>query len=105
MRGSANWITPLDREDIRSLTHGMDDILDRIDAVAERVVVYRMDVATEEAVELARLLVSSCDALAVAVRSLSGHGRDGCGRVPVRRLARPRAAMIRHIRAHRSRGD
>lgn len=66
----ANWITPLDREDIRGLVHGMDDVLDRIDAVAERIVVYRVGVATPEAMELTQLLVSSCDALVVAVRSL-----------------------------------
>jgi uncharacterized protein Yka (UPF0111/DUF47 family) len=66
----ANWITPLDREDLRGLMHGMDDVLDRIDAVAERVVVYRVTVATHEALELAQLLVSSCDALLVAVGSL-----------------------------------
>lgn len=69
-RVRANWITPLDREDIRVLSNGMDDVLNRIDAVAERIVLYRIDVATEEAVELARLLVSSCEALMVAVRSL-----------------------------------
>jgi len=66
----ANWMTPLDREDLRGLVHGMDDVLDRIDAVAERIVIYRVDVVTEEALELARLLVTSCAALMVAVRSL-----------------------------------
>lgn len=69
-RVRANWMTPLDREDIRGLVHGMDDVLDRIDAVAERIVVYHVNVATEEALELVQLLVSSCDALSVAVRTL-----------------------------------
>jgi predicted phosphate transport protein (TIGR00153 family) len=69
-RVRANWMTPLDREDMRGLVHGMDDVLDRIDAVAERIVVYGVNVVTEEALELARLVVMSCDALLVAMRLL-----------------------------------
>ena len=53
-RVRANWITPLDREDIRVLSNGMEEVLNRIDAVAERIVLYRIDVATEEAVERSR---------------------------------------------------
>lgn len=69
-RVRANWMTPLDREDIRGLVHGLDDVLDRIDAVAERLVIYRVSVVTDEAIELVRLLSTSCAALMVAVRSL-----------------------------------
>ncbi len=35
------FITPMDREDIRSLVSGMDDVLDCMDAVAARIFLYK----------------------------------------------------------------
>jgi len=65
-----SWITPFDREDIRGLVHGMDDVLDRIEAVADRIILFHICVAPPEALELARILIASCDALASAVGGL-----------------------------------
>ncbi|MET0412396.1 MAG: DUF47 family protein [Polyangiaceae bacterium] len=65
-----NWITPLDRDDIHNLISRMDDVLDLIEAVAERIVLYQVAVAPPEAAELAELLLQSCEALSNAISML-----------------------------------
>lgn len=69
------WITPFDRDDIHALITRMDDVLDLIEAAAERIVLYRVVVAPPEALELANLLVESCDVLAKAVALLGTMSR------------------------------
>lgn len=65
-----NWITPLDRDDIHNLITRMDDVLDLIEAVADRVVLFQVTVAPPEAAELAELLLQSCEAMAKAISML-----------------------------------
>jgi predicted phosphate transport protein (TIGR00153 family) len=69
------WITPFDRDDIHSLITRMDDVLDLIEAAAERIVLYRVTVAPPEALELATLLVESCNVLAKGVALLGTMSR------------------------------
>jgi hypothetical protein len=66
-----NWITPFDRDDIHSLISRMDDVLDLIEAAAERIVLFQVAVAPPEAMELSKLLVQSCEALGKAIALLS----------------------------------
>jgi uncharacterized protein len=63
----ANWITPLDRNDIHQLISRMDDVLDFIEAAAERIVLFEVRSAPPEAREVAGILLRSCEALATAV--------------------------------------
>jgi uncharacterized protein len=70
-----NWITPFDRDDIHSLITRMDDVLDLIEAAAERIVLYGVKVAPREATELAELLVKSCETLVKAIALLSTMAR------------------------------
>lgn len=53
------FITPLDREDILKLISKMDDILDFIEAAAERVSLYQITTATPELKALANVCVRS----------------------------------------------
>ena len=46
------FITPLDREEIRQLISGLDDILDFIDATSQRIVMYDLCEVTPDAQEL-----------------------------------------------------
>jgi uncharacterized protein len=55
------WITPFDRSDIHSLISRMDDILDLLEAVSERVVLFEIVTARPHAAELAELLVKCCE--------------------------------------------
>lgn len=64
------FITPLDREDIYSLIKSLDDILDYIDAVASRMVLYNVQVPTEEAKALVNVLVKSVNEVAKAITEL-----------------------------------
>jgi predicted phosphate transport protein (TIGR00153 family) len=61
------FITPIDRNDIYRLITKMDDIMDLVEAAAERMALYDMPTMTKEAVELARCLVSSAERVALAV--------------------------------------
>jgi hypothetical protein len=53
-----SFITPLDREDIYALSAALDDILDLIDASAQRIVMYNVEKPTPEAKELAFLILN-----------------------------------------------
>ena len=57
-----SFITPFDREDIYALSAALDDILDLIDACAQRVVMYNVEKPTPEAKELAFIILKSCSA-------------------------------------------
>ena len=55
------WITPLDRYDIHGLISKLDDVLDLIEAVAERLVLFEIRETKPQAIELARVLQKSCE--------------------------------------------
>lgn len=61
------WITPLDRNDIHGLISHMDDVLDLIEAAAERVVLFQVCTAAPEAAALSEYLVRACETLAQAL--------------------------------------
>jgi len=52
-----SFITPLDREDIRSLASGLDDILDDMDEVAQYLVLFELAAAPEALVQFADILL------------------------------------------------
>lgn len=64
------FITPFDRDSIHRLITKMDDILDLAEAVSDRVSVYEMSEPTDEAKQLARVLVFSVKEVAKAVSGL-----------------------------------
>ncbi len=64
------WITPLDRDEIHRLITRLDDILDYVDATAQRVLLYEIKESPPEAVELARVLLQACEQVVHAVKGL-----------------------------------
>jgi predicted phosphate transport protein (TIGR00153 family) len=64
------WITPIDRADIHGLITALDDILDLIEAVAERVLLYEVKSSPEFATKLAAVLEQATKAVDEAVRLL-----------------------------------
>lgn len=72
------FITPFDREDIYALASALDDILDLIDASAQRFVMYRVEQPTIEARELAFIIVRCCHALNSALKHLGKRHDDIC---------------------------
>ncbi|HEY6838237.1 MAG TPA: DUF47 domain-containing protein [Geobacteraceae bacterium] len=68
-----SFITPFDREDIYALSAALDDVLDLIDASAQRFVMYNVEKPTPEAKELAFLILKSCQTIDKAVGLLGGR--------------------------------
>jgi predicted phosphate transport protein (TIGR00153 family) len=56
LRLNQTFLTPLDREDIHDLASALDDILDAVEAVADRFAIYKIAQPTESAIRLADIL-------------------------------------------------
>lgn len=56
IRLNQTFLTPLDREDIHDLAGALDDILDAVEAVADRFAIYKITEPTENAIRLADIL-------------------------------------------------
>lgn len=65
-----SFVTPFDREDIYALAAALDDIVDLIDASAQRFIMYNVEKPTPEAKELAFLILQGCLAIEKAVSHL-----------------------------------
>lgn len=63
-------ITPIDGDDIHQLVSALDDALDTIDAVAQRLVIYQVVDVKKPARRLARLIVESAQELDQAIKGL-----------------------------------
>jgi predicted phosphate transport protein (TIGR00153 family) len=68
-----SFVTPFDREDIYALSAALDDIIDLIDASAQRFVMYNVEKPTAEAKELAFLILKCCQTISKAVGLLGGR--------------------------------
>ena len=56
-RLNKTFVTPIEREDILALAHALDDVVDCLDGVSERLVLYKVTQVMPLAAELARLVV------------------------------------------------
>ncbi len=56
LRLNQTFLTPFDREDIHDLASALDDILDAVEAVADRFAIYKITQPTDSAVRLADIL-------------------------------------------------
>jgi uncharacterized protein len=71
------FITPIDRNDIYRLITKMDDIMDLVEAAADRLALYEMPKMTKEAAELAACLVSSAEHVLGAVSGIRDLNKPG----------------------------
>ena len=72
------YLTPIDREDIHALTIELDDIVDFIDAVAQRLLLYKIGTITPDFQQQCEVLVKATALVVEAV----GQLRDLTGRKP-----------------------
>lgn len=74
------FITPLDPEDLHSLASYLDDVLDAIEDVSQRLVDYRIDPVTPLMVEMGTHIVACSTSLQLAFRALNKHEKvlDHC---------------------------
>jgi uncharacterized protein len=66
------FITPFDRDDIHTLVSRLDDVVDGIQSIAERFVIYGVTEPTPEARRLAAIIDEQAAQLAAALRKLEG---------------------------------
>jgi predicted phosphate transport protein (TIGR00153 family) len=67
------FITPIERSDIHELSSRLDDIMDHIEATAQRVWLYEIEKPTAEVLEMGQNLVRATEALKAAVDGLGGR--------------------------------
>ena len=65
------FLTPFDREDIYLMANGMDDIIDLIESSSSRFVMLNVSNITEEAKQLADMIVKCCRELSIIMNELS----------------------------------
>lgn len=83
------FITPIDREDIYSLTNTLDDILDMINSMANRIKLYKLNADEEYLAQFADTINQAAHALCNAVKHMQDTKRtrrvlDNC--IEVNRL-------------------
>ncbi len=78
---SQTFITPIDREDIHALAARLDDILDLMEDVALRTVLYEVTVFPNEFRDLSDTLCSAVKDLSEAVPMLSGLKTEHVARI------------------------
>ncbi|MBI4493606.1 MAG: DUF47 domain-containing protein [Chloroflexi bacterium] len=69
-RLNKTFLTPIERDDIHALASAMDNVVDRIEAAADALLLYQVEQPTEEARELAHILVDSTERLREAITQL-----------------------------------
>ena len=70
IRIDKSFITPIDREDIHLLASRLDDVIDRLDGTARRVVMLHIDEVREPAKLMAHVIVRASGHIALAVGSI-----------------------------------
>lgn len=70
------FITPIDREDIYALAASLDDIIDLIDASAQRVIMYNVETISPEAKSLGFIILQACKLVDKAVARLGQKSND-----------------------------
>ncbi len=66
-----SFITPIDRSDIHVLSSRLDDIMDHIEATAQRIWLYEIGAPTPESMEMAENVVRATEAVKAAIDALA----------------------------------
>lgn len=69
-RLNTTFVTPIDREDIYGLATQMDDIVDFTEEAADFLGLYKIEAPMEQAAALTKVLVASCEQLAMGLEHL-----------------------------------
>lgn len=69
-RLNTTFVTPIDREDIYALASCLDDVLDLIDAVADRLLLYKIKMPTDGCIAMGKIIVKTAEETDRAVRCL-----------------------------------
>jgi len=64
------FVTPIEREDIMALAHALDDVVDKIHAVCERLILYRISHVLPAVTEISSIVVEGSGEIVHLIRSL-----------------------------------
>ena len=96
-RLNRTFITPLEREDIHDLASGLDDVLDSVEAIASRVVLFNVKESKPEAIQLCSIL----DDCGRQIEQAVGHLQDFKGlmafTIELNRLENQADVISRHV--------
>jgi predicted phosphate transport protein (TIGR00153 family) len=76
------FITPIDREDLYTLASRMDDVIDLIWAVVDRIAVFKIRESTPEAIAMSKDLLTTAEVMHKAIKKLKeknyAHVQEFC---------------------------
>jgi uncharacterized protein len=100
---NSTFVTPLDREDIQRLAVEIDDFVDDLEETAQRIHLYRVTEAPEQAHLFVRILQEQAQCLADAIPLLEDVGKNVAGLrkavVEVHRLENEADDALEHVLA------
>jgi predicted phosphate transport protein (TIGR00153 family) len=85
-RLNQTFVTPIDREDIMQLAHAIDDVVDKIHAVCERLILYRISHVMPAVTEMSSIIVEGSGEILHLIRSLRNMSNQKEIRDRIRRV-------------------
>ena len=85
-RLNQTFVTPIDREDIMELAHAIDDVVDKIHAVCERLILYRISHVMPAVTEMSSIIVEGAGEILHLIRSLRNMSNQKEIRDRIRRV-------------------
>jgi uncharacterized protein len=67
------FITPFDREDIHSLAHELDNVVDMLYTTSKRLRLYKLKTVNQDLIQFAELIVQSVAALSRGINAMRNH--------------------------------
>ena len=98
-RLNRTFITPLEREDIHQLASNLDDVLDAVEAIGSRVLLFQVGKPPAEAVRMATILTECAAQIVQAVDSLKNMNNLMSFTVEINRLENEADSIARHVTA------
>jgi hypothetical protein len=80
------FVTPIDREDIHTLVNSLDNVIDCIDVIINRIDLYKVKNRIEFGLQLAEILLSQAQLLMEVVQHLEDHKNSFSKLITVRNL-------------------
>jgi predicted phosphate transport protein (TIGR00153 family) len=71
------FITPIDRSDIHRLIRRLDDVIDSVNSIAARMLMYRMTLIRPEMQQMTKILIEAVNAINKAIRDLPQSSKKG----------------------------
>ena len=81
-----SFITPIDREDIHQLASRLDDVIDRLDGTARRVVMLHINEVREPAKRMANVICKAADHIATAVVAIKTPAQVSAQAAEIKKL-------------------